>query len=439
LVDGDLPATYRLPRVAAVPTAAVDAATETVPLFLPPLSPEFDRSTPTMSTALIQTQQTNTWHTPAGSPPDERCDVPLEVQQSTPTIVVPQNVAQDSVPIGPVWSDTLPGTPATTQLASQQLPAVQRGYVLAQRGALFAAKTEFVQVLRRVAQAKDMAADSDEHSQALAAGLRALDEADDFVPDGVQLEAELDVRATASSHRTPALLEQPEKVLPHEAVILYHDFAQEQLAKAVAGEQPGSMALYGLGRIDAQLAQRRDDDVGLVRGAMTMYAAALAACPHNHLAANELGVLECRTGRPAEAVRLFQQTIDFAPTATAYHNLAVAQQKLGLHAKAQANEQESQRLAAWERANGTLSQRAGVQWVAPEEMSRVAQHAALTPPPIHPTNAQPSAKSPWQRTVELARSLPPRGSAPAAEVQPDPTPRTHVVWPASHPTQSRWR
>lgn len=165
------------------------------------------------------------------------------------------------------------------------------------------------------------------------------------------------------------------------------------------------MALYGLGRIDAQLAQRKDDDLRYVRGAMTMYAAALAACPNNHLAANELGVLECRTGRPAEAARLFQRAIDFAPTATAYHNLAVAQQKLGFHLEAHANEQESQRLAGLERAKGALSQRAGVQWVAPQEMARVPQPASLTASPTQAAAAALQSPPPWQRTVEMARSL----------------------------------
>jgi hypothetical protein len=46
--------------------------------------------------------------------------------------------------------------PATkSELTNQLLPAVQRGYNLAQHGAFFAARTEFIQVLRRVAQAKD--------------------------------------------------------------------------------------------------------------------------------------------------------------------------------------------------------------------------------------------------------------------------------------------
>ena len=58
-----------------------------------------------------------------------------------------------------------------------------------------------------------------------------MDEADDFVPQGVQLEGELDVRSVASSHRTPVLRDHPEEVLPHEAVALYHSYAQEQLAQ----------------------------------------------------------------------------------------------------------------------------------------------------------------------------------------------------------------
>ena len=85
----------------------------------------------------------------------------------------------------------------------------------------------------------------------------------------------------------------------------------------------------------------------------------------------------CREGRPAEAARLFERSIDFAPGATAYHNLAVAQQKLGLHANADANARESQRLAAGERATGAVSRRAGIQWVSPAEMARVAQPTAI--------------------------------------------------------------
>ena len=39
------------------------------------------------------------------------------------------------------------------------------------------------------------------------------------------------------------------------------------------------MALYGLGKVYARLAERRDDEVQCVRCAMTMYCASLDACP----------------------------------------------------------------------------------------------------------------------------------------------------------------
>ncbi len=287
--------------------------------------------------------------------------------------------------------------PTSNELTAQLLPAVQRGHNLAQRGAFFAARTEFIQVLRRVAQAKDAMAGNEEHSRQLAAGLRALDEADDFVPRGAQLEAELNVRGVASSHRTPVLKDYYQEVMPHEAVAMYHSYAQLQLSQAALDEQAGSMALYGLGKIYGRQAERSDDDVQLIRGAMTMYAAALDSCPNNNLAANELGVLLCRTGHPAEAIKHFTRAIDIAPTATAYHNLAVAQQKLGLGAQSAANEFESQRLASIDRASGTMSRQAGIQWVSPAEMANFSQAAPPTPTAQPVAAAQPANGPPQPR------------------------------------------
>jgi tetratricopeptide (TPR) repeat protein len=322
-------------------------------------------------------------------PADEQSVVQTGALPCLPTVQAP--IASNSAPAAESIASPSAATlalPATSSgLTTQLLPAVQRGYNLAQRGAFLAARTEFIQVLRRVAQAKDATSGTSEYSAALAAGLRAMDEADDFVPEGAQLEGELNVRSTASSHRTPVLRDHDEDVLPHDAVALYHKFAQERLAHAAVDEQAGSMALYGLGKVYARLAERRDDDVQCIRGAMTMYCAALDACPNNNLAANELGVLLCRTGHPAEAVDNFVRAIDIAPNATTYHNLAVAQQKLGLSADSAANEQEAQRLAAWERSTNAVSRRAGVQWVTPAEMARVSQPAQLGPATTEPVTA----------------------------------------------------
>jgi hypothetical protein len=401
--------------------------------------------------------------TPAGSPPDDGSVVAGDTGAGDengnnavaeiPVEIAPMKVGEweatdepdstedviTSIPRRPVVPTSY--TPPTADLTSQLLPAVQRGFGLAQRGAMYAARTEFVQVLRRVAQSRDAAADTNKHSRALAAGLRALDEAEDFVPNGVQLEAELDVRTTASSHRTKVLPAEPEEVSPMEAVALYHGYAQDQLQRAIAGEQAGSMALHGLGTIYGRLAQRNDDDVQFTRSAMTMYSAALAACPNNHLAANELGVLVCRSGRAEEAATLFMQTINFAPSAMAYHNLAIAQQRSGQMGQAAANEWESQRLAAMERARGDVSRRAGVRWVTPEEMARVSQ--PINRPPalaVHPAAPPPvPTKSAWQRVVEKTKSLPLPGGRSNENLGPMPVEQIARPMESGAGNQRQWR
>lgn len=131
---------------------------------------------------------------------------------------------------------------------------------------------------------------------------------------------------------------------------------------------------------------------------MTMYCAALDACPTNNLAANELGVLQCRTGHPNEAIQNFERAITIAPSATTYHNLAIAQQKAGKQVESAVNEQESQRLAAWERASNAMSRRAGVQWVSPAEMARVSQPAQPGPMVTEPVTASKPESPAQQRT-----------------------------------------
>jgi tetratricopeptide (TPR) repeat protein len=418
MVDCDVPAVYRLPTVeapAAPPatdtqTTATQTASATSPLFAAPTRLTSDSPTnPTNNEAgceiAMNSSENHSVPLPAGAPPDDDVvDAAADGSESAIATNAPI-VAPPSEPISPVATTRAPITPVSfesSDLTAQLLPAVQRGTGLAQRGAFHAARTEFIQVLRRLAQGKDAAAGTTEHSRALAAGLRALDEAEDFVPAGVQLEAEMNVRAVASSHRTQVLPEGPEEVTAFEAAALYHDYAREQLAKAAAGERAGSMALYGLGRVHSRFAEVADDDVEQTRTATTMYAAAVVACPDNHLAANELGVLVCRAGRAHEAMALFQQAIDVAPSATAYHNLAIVQQKVGMHGESAANEQESVRLAAVERAQGDVSKRAGVRWVSPNELAGVSQpgqwavETANRPPVGQPRSAEKSFFRKWR-------------------------------------------
>jgi hypothetical protein len=340
--------------------------------------------------------------------------------------------------------------PSKEDLTTQLAPSVQRGFELAQRGALYAARLEFLQVLRRTAEAKDAQSGGTQHSCALAAGLRALDESQDFVPRGRAVEAELDMRIASSSHRTHVLGDHPENVPPRDAIALYHRYAQEQLGNAVAGEQAGSMALYGLGKIAARWVESNNGDVYFAQTEITMYGAALVACSNNHLAANELGVCLCKRGHPSEAARLFEQAIKILPSSTAYHNLAVSQQKLGMTAQGTANEQESERLAVTERAAGAVSREAGIAWLSPAEMSGVAQSTEFPNAPIANTaekrpasavaaGAEAPQSSRWQTVVRMAKSLPLPG---ASKKETTTSPTAVESDPAHLPAvqeQSLWR
>ena len=492
IVDADTPVTYRLPRVSSFASPTADASPPRMAV-LPPAPPIEEASNPPACISHLDSPHVGaappaandeasplphvaapSFHAPgflaATFPPSgyasshgaSTADATDAAPDAGPVInhgigaathtaprsnVAPTATANSDVRPAHIQPPLRVPSPIDHELTQQLLPAAQRGFRLAQRGALYAAQEEFVQVLRRAAQAKDAFEGGEARSRALAAGLRAIDEAEDFVPDGIQLEAELDVAIVASSHRTPVLDDIQREVTPHQAVVLYHNFAHEQLAYAVAGEQAGSMALYGLGKINARLAARNDEDIELTRNATTMYAAAYAARADNHLAANELGVMLCRSGSAAEAKYLFERTIDLAPTALAYHNLAVAQGKLGMHTHAAANEQQSQRLAARERSTGAVSRRAGVEWVSPEDMARVAQPApsgstayhAASPASAMPRNAVVGGapqKSRWQR---IAQSLPLLGRDHDDD-EPIPGPEAHSGFVSPRiPPQSGWQ
>ena len=224
---------------------------------------------------------------------------------------------------------------------------VQRAYSFANRKLFYSARREFLRALRLLAQAKDATTGTRTHSNSLTAGLRAIDEADDFRPRGTRIEAEMDLTTIVSSHRTPLLRDGlAERASPLAAIEEYHAFAAEQLGVAVAGEPVGSMALYGLAKIVDRLSQQ-DGEHELESGekAVTLYRAALFAHPQNHLAANEAGVMLARHRRLREATAMLHRALQLAPSPVSYHNLAMVQQQQGLSRQAAANEAHARRIA----------------------------------------------------------------------------------------------
>ena len=251
---------------------------------------------------------------------------------------------------------------------------IRQGYAMANRGALYSARQEFIEVLRMISRAKDAKHGSARRTLALAAGLRALEEAEDFVPAGTQLEAELDLRVICASHRTPIGRQmQLANVLPQQMMDRYFRYAQLKLAGSVAGEPTGSMALHALGKLAIQLGQVKPEKHRLAqRRAIAFQQAALLAHNQNYLAAHELGVLLAESGHFAEAEHLLQQVAAREPNAIVYQNLARVQQKLG-HARQAAATRSQARLLAQRGATGAR----GIEWVPPGTFSRAGPRSPI--------------------------------------------------------------
>ncbi|MGI9427291.1 MAG: hypothetical protein ACR2NM_01445, partial [Bythopirellula sp.] len=186
---------------------------------------------------------------------------------------------------------------------------INHAYAMASRGGMYVARTELIEVLRMISQAKDAQHGSPKRSAALAAGLRALREAEDFEPRGTQLEAEMDIQVLCASHRTPVAGEaENANLLPRLMMDRYLRYGQLQLALSVAGEPAGSMALHALGKLSSQLGHAEPEKHRLAdRHAMAYQQASLLAHNQNYLAAHELGVLLATSGHYTESQQLLQQ------------------------------------------------------------------------------------------------------------------------------------
>ncbi|NQT39314.1 MAG: hypothetical protein HQ581_17590 [Planctomycetes bacterium] len=252
----------------------------------------------------------------------------------------------------------------------------RRGFDLAGRGAHFSARAEFIAALRLLARALDAERQCQRHGEMLSAGLRALKEAADFVPQGDRVEADLDLESIVETHHTPALLRVPlEQLAPAAARERYLTFAQEQLAVSVDGEFAGSMALYGLGKLYGVLS--RQPAPGIVAAgstAVVFHQAALLISPKNYMAANDLGVLLAQAGRYEDARIALEHSASIGSQAVTWQNLAGVCSQLGEQAAAGQARRQAQCAFQTLAARGAASPRSDgprVQWLAPGEFARL--------------------------------------------------------------------
>lgn len=303
------------------------------------------------------------------------------------------------------------GVPTDARVNELAITKIRQANQLASRGSLYVARKELIEVLRMVSQAKDSVQGNPERTSALASGLRALEEAADFSPRGTQLEAELDTALLTASHRTPIAQQLGSKpVLPQDLMNRYFRYAQLKLAKSVAGDPAGSMALYALGKVTSQMGKSEPDQNRLAqRQAVAFQQAALLAHHYNHLAAHELAVLLAETGHFAEAHRLLAQLAIHQPQETVFRNLAHVQQRLGLAQQSANSLARADQLA---RQNPAASR--GVRWISPQEFSRpgsrVPSFAEKSVAPIsrRPQHDRRTAMAPSQSAMPVPMPPPAR-------------------------------
>ena len=283
---------------------------------------------------------------------------------------------------------------------SQQLENVARqadrqilhGFELAGRGAHFAARSEFLAALRLVAEGLDTEQKTGAHRRALAAALTALKEAEDFLPGGSRIEANLDLPGIVGVHRTPVLKNNTDNLTSLTALKCYFTFAQEQLAAAAGHEVAGSMALRGLGKLHAALAGNKNARIVAAEPkAMVFYQAALLAYPQNFMAANDLGVLLAQCGNYAEARTMLEHSLALRSQSSGWQNLAVVYRQLGQPALAERAARQAAFVRQAEMAQRQMAMRPAedaVRWMDPGTFAQtsrnppnVAQRPTPAPPP----------------------------------------------------------
>lgn len=362
---------------------------------------------------------------------------PTTNNHNTPT---PGTREEESLPSGPPASSqaaTLPDPPLSASEATaplrpipavkrQRSPAIelaareadlhtQKAFDLASRGARFASRAEFIRALRLVAQSLDTENQVACHSNALARGLLAMREAQDFLPTGSRLEADLDIPGLVAGHRTPALKDvEANAVTAQTALHSYFTYAQQQLAVAAGAEFAGSIAYHGLGKLHAAVASRPDDSIRAAQPkSMAFFQAALLVNPQNYMASNDLGVLLARASRYEDARAALEHSVSIRSTSAAWHNLATVYQRLGQPVLAQ----DAYRVA--ERARQAEASRRGrvvggrsVQWVDANRFAETYSppDVQLKPAPPASPPARPSGTAALEPpAIRLCQALEPAG------------------------------
>lgn len=250
--------------------------------------------------------------------------------------------------------------------------------------ALAAANAELETALRTIAAGADSSNVTPIQVDRLASAMRALKEAEDFLPGSPTVQHGHSAKQIASRHRTEVVSKLERPVAATEAVELYFVYAQQAMLHAVGHSRLSSAVLYQLGKV---YTESQGTSVVVTRApaarATLFHETALRIDPANYLAANELAVLLAKAGQWERAKRYLLHSLSIQPLPEAWYNLAKVHDQLGEAGLAARARRE------YELMSGVTSapSQAAVQWVRPEQFETAA---APVPPPKTPTATPPS-------------------------------------------------
>ena len=269
---------------------------------------------------------------------------------------------------------------------------------LADRGALCAARLQFMRVLRITCQTLDTKLGQPVHARALANGMKALEEAEDFALTDDNPEADIHLIGYIQGHRTPVLKDaDPNQITALMAMQRYYKYAYQQLALAGNDERVASEGLFALGRIEAMLAEEEVAVRGGGPKALALYHSALTVNSRNGRAANELGVILAKRGRARDALYVLNQAAAVRPTQDVLNNLAIVHSQLQDPVGAQRISQQAEQLAV---ADGNSGDDGNIMWVTPQEFAAISEgdtvrsKVAKSPATARPTSPQEPARPP---------------------------------------------
>jgi polysaccharide export outer membrane protein len=339
-----------------------------------------------------------------GSPPD------FMYQHAVPSNSSLSSAADEPLPtpIDEAIRGTLQGAPAHLEDMTQQALS------LASKGATYSANAKLIEVLELTAERLDEESGTTEHIEALAAGLMALREAQDFTRVGFKFDRNATISLREFGHASAKSVAHGERRFTRkEALQLYYSFASRQLGFAVAGSAVGSAALCHLGRLQPFLYEGAEHHSSFVAvRSVAWHRAALHAHEKNFRAANELGVVLARQGQFQSACTALLHSAELGQRPETLANLGVVLKKLGddVGARSMAALAEERRLEQVSHQPADAREISSlVRWVEPRQFAQGAAFqeisgATVEQPVKEKETDSPPERSRWPRWPKFWKS-----------------------------------